>query len=68
MTFTVMQFIQVSGAFFMSDLHWLCRLFILIERFSYLGISADIHLLSRDEAWGLYLHLSRLADEELDYG
>lgn len=41
---------------------WLKRLETLLERFSYLGISADITALSLIELWGLYLFLSRLAD------
>ena len=41
---------------------WLERLQMLIARFSYLGISADITSLSMFEAWGLYCYLSRLAE------
>ncbi len=39
---------------------WLERLQMLIARFSYLGINADITSLSLVEAWGLYLYLDRL--------
>lgn len=41
---------------------WLDRLQMLSDRFSYLGISSDLAALSKMEAWGLYLYLSRLAD------
>ena len=36
---------------------WLERLQMLIARFSYMGIDADIASLSLVEAWGLYLYL-----------
>ena len=39
---------------------WLERLQTLCERFSYLGIGADISALSLIELWGLYCYLSRL--------
>lgn len=55
-----MQFPQVSGGFIKSDLHWLCRLPMLIERFSYLGISEDVSSLCLDDARGLYLYLERM--------
>ena len=38
------------------------RLQMLCNRFSYLGMGADLAALSINEAWGLYLFLSRLAD------
>ncbi|NOU24499.1 MAG: hypothetical protein HOO90_03075 [Methylotenera sp.] len=41
---------------------WLTHLTLLIERFSYLGISADIATLSLIELWALYLYLSRMAE------
>lgn len=41
---------------------WLERLQTLLERFSSLGIGADIAALSLIELWGLYCYLSRLAD------
>lgn len=46
----------------MNNNHWLKRLAMLIARFSYLGIGADIASLSLIDAWALYLHLSRLAE------
>lgn len=46
----------------MNRPEWLERLQSLSVRFSYLGIGADITALSLNEAWGLYLYLSRLAD------
>ena len=41
---------------------WLERLKALCERFSYLGIDADLAALSLIELWGLYCYLSRLVD------
>lgn len=41
---------------------WLMRLQTLSERFSHLGIGADLAALSLIELWGLYCHLSRLVD------
>ena len=35
---------------------------MLCNRFSYLGLGADLAALSITEAWGLYLFLSRLGD------
>lgn len=46
----------------MNSNHWLERLQTLIERFSYLGLDADIASLSLIDSWALYLHLSRLAE------
>ena len=46
----------------MNDEKWLVRLQMLCERFSYLGIGADLAGLSMIELWGLYCYLSRLAD------
>lgn len=46
----------------MDNMDWLERLPMLCNRFSYLGIGADLAALSLDEAWGLYCFLSRLAD------
>jgi len=46
----------------MNNLDWLERLQTLCNRFSYLGIGADIAALSIVELWGLYCFLSRLAD------
>ena len=42
--------------------YWLERLEMLLARFSYLGIGADIASLSLFELWALYCNLSRLAD------
>lgn len=47
----------------MSDDAWLGRLQTLLERFSHLGIGADIAALSLIELWGLYSFLRRLAGE-----
>jgi len=41
---------------------WLGRLKTLCERFSCLGIDADLTALSLVELWGLYCYLSRLVD------
>lgn len=41
---------------------WLEHLQTLCERFSHLGIDADLAALSLIELWGLYCYLSRLAD------
>lgn len=46
----------------MNNSDWLERLQILCNRFSHLGIGADLAALSIVEAWGLYLFLSRLVD------
>lgn len=46
----------------MNDEKWLVRLQMLCERFSHLGIGADLAGLSMIELWGLYCYLSRLAD------
>ena len=46
----------------MNDETWLERLQMLCERFSHLGIGADLASLSLIELWGLYRYLSRLAD------
>ena len=40
---------------------WLKRLTLLLERFSCLGLIADIPSLSLNELWALYLYLERLA-------
>lgn len=45
-----------------DDETWLIRLQMLCERFSYLGIGADLASLSLIELWALYRFLSRLAD------
>jgi hypothetical protein len=47
----------------MNNLDWMERLQCLSVRFSHLGIGADVARLSIPEAWGLYLFLSRLADD-----
>ncbi len=47
----------------MNNEHWLERLQMLCARFSHLGISPDLAALSMIELWGLYLFLSRLADQ-----
>jgi hypothetical protein len=41
---------------------WLDRLQCLSVRFARLGVSSDLAALSMIEAWGLYLHLTRLAE------
>lgn len=46
----------------MNNLDWLERLEMLCNRFSHLGIGADLAALSLIEARGLYLFLSHLAD------
>jgi hypothetical protein len=46
----------------MNNETWLERLQMLSDRFSYLGIGSDLASLSRLEAWGLYLYLTRLAE------
>lgn len=42
--------------------HWIEQLNTLLARFNQLGIDADVSNLSLSEKWGLFLHLSRLAD------
>lgn len=46
----------------MNDETWQHRLHTLLERFSSLGIGADIAALSLIDLWGLYCYLSRLAE------
>jgi len=41
---------------------WLDELQTLCERFSHLGIGADLASMSLVELWGLYCYLTRLAD------
>ena len=42
--------------------HWIVQLQMLVARFDYIGIDADICSLSLIDAWALYLHLSRLVE------
>ena len=44
----------------MNNETWLERLQTLCERFSSLGLGADMAALSLCELWGLYCYLSRL--------
>lgn len=46
----------------MNNLDFLERLQTLCNRFSHLGIGADLAALSVIEAWGVYRFLSRLAE------
>lgn len=46
----------------MNNLDWWERLQTLYNRFSPLGMGADLTALSVVEAWGVYRFLSRLAD------
>ena len=43
----------------MSSNSWLENLEVLLNRYNYLGIGADIALMSHGELYGLYLGLSR---------
>ncbi len=45
----------------MKNNYWLEELRMLIERFSYLNLDADIASLSMIELWSLYYYLQRLA-------
>jgi len=45
--------------------HWIERLQMLVARFHYVGIDADISSLTLIDAWALYLHLSRLVESGL---
>jgi hypothetical protein len=45
-----------------KDIPWLEHLEMLLVRFSYLGIGADIASLSLIELWTVYRFLLRLAD------
>jgi len=47
----------------MNKQYWLIELEMLIARFSYFGIDADITSLRLADLWGLYSHLSRLAGQ-----
>jgi hypothetical protein len=42
---------------------WIDELNMLLARYSYLNLNADIATLSLVELWGLYCYLSRLAGE-----
>jgi hypothetical protein len=44
----------------MNDFDWMVRLQMLIAKFNY--VDADIATITLIEAWGLYLHLSRLSE------
>lgn len=44
----------------MNNETWLKRLQTLCNRFSYLGIGADLAALSTSELWGLYCYLQRI--------
>ena len=48
----------------MNNKAWLERLQTLCARFLHLGLGGDIAALSLIEAWGLYLFLMRLAEEQ----
>lgn len=48
----------------MSDDAWQERLQTLLERFSHLGMGADIAALSIIELWGVYRFLRCLAGED----
>ena len=42
--------------------YWLINLKTLLVKYSELGIDADLASLNVNDAWGLYLHLTRLAE------
>jgi hypothetical protein len=42
---------------------WLNELNMLLVRYSYLNLNADIATLSLIELWGIYCYLSKLAGE-----
>ncbi|MDG1096226.1 MAG: hypothetical protein P8N23_01185 [Methylophilaceae bacterium] len=46
----------------MNNNDWLEQLKMLLARFSYLNLDADIATLSMVELWGLHCYLSRLAE------
>ncbi len=48
----------------MNNERWLIHLKMLCDRFSYLGIGADLAALSLIELWGLYRFLVRLSGGE----
>jgi len=48
----------------MSSNSWLENLEVLLNRYNYLGIAADIALMSHAELYGLYLYLARLKANE----
>lgn len=47
----------------MNNQYWLIELEMLLVRFSYLGIDADITALRLTDLWGLYLHLCGMAGQ-----
>jgi hypothetical protein len=47
-----------------NDKAWQERLYDLCNRFSHIGMGADLASLSKIELWGLYLNLSRRAEDE----
>lgn len=46
----------------MTNEHWIEHLQMLVARFHYEGIDADIASLTLIDAWALYLHLNRLVE------
>ncbi len=46
----------------MSNQCWLIQLEMLLQRFSHLGVSADMASLTLVELWGFYLFLTNLAE------
>ena len=62
MVLSTMQLLSMfTGVLSMNNQDWLQHLQMLIQRFSYLGLDADIASLGLIELWGLYIHLSQLA-------
>lgn len=47
----------------MENDFWLIELYVLAERFSHLGVTQDLGLLNREELWGLYRYLRRVAGD-----
>ena len=44
----------------MVNLFWLKRFEALMDKYEYLGAMSDIQLLDLNEAWSLYMYLSKM--------
>ena len=47
----------------MVNLFWLKRFETLLDKYEYLGVIRDIQLLDLNEAWSLYIYLSKMEGE-----
>ena len=47
----------------MVNLFWFKRFETLLDKYEYLGAMNDIQLLDLNEAWSLYIYLSKMEDK-----